>query len=130
MVTEAGVALIDRDPDSGWLTVSSTVTLLLTLPLVPTTVRVEDPTGVLVEVLTPRDRGGAHAAAAGRDADRGGREAGRREPPGRPVAVRSTAPAKPAVEDTVTVQDAVWARSIDWLAGEAWSVTSGLAAAA
>ena len=84
------------------MTVSSTVTLLLTLPLVPTTVRVEDPTGVLVEVLTRRTEVALTPLPPAVTLTVAGAKLAV-EPPGRPVAVRSTAPAKPAVEDTVTV---------------------------
>lgn len=51
-VTEAGVAVIASELDTGALTVSPPDTLPLTLPLVPYTVKVTAPVGVVDVVLT------------------------------------------------------------------------------
>jgi hypothetical protein len=99
MVTEAGVALIDRALDKGALTVRPAETEPLRLPLVPLTVIVLDATGVLgvvlmvkVDVPLPPEvsvtEEGLNAAVA---------------PLGKPLAVRVTLPTNPPVEVIATV---------------------------
>jgi hypothetical protein len=98
-VIEAGVAVIVSVLDSGAFTVRPAETLPLTLPLMPWTVIVTDPVGVVAEVLTVNvvlavppevrvtDDGLKFADAA----------------LGRPLAASDTDPANPPVDVTVTV---------------------------
>jgi hypothetical protein len=115
MLTDAGVALMDNELDSGAFTVRPAVTVPLTLPLTPLTVIVVDPSGVFDAVVTVIVElavlleVSVTVAGAVNDAV---------APLGRPLVLRATVPANPPVEVTDTVYVADLARSTDWPAGE------------
>jgi hypothetical protein len=99
MVTEAGVAFIDKALDKGALTVRPAEIEPLTLPLVPLTVMVLDATGVLdvvlmVRVVLPVVPEVRVTVDGLKDAD---------APLGKPLAVRVTVPLNPPVEVIATV---------------------------
>jgi hypothetical protein len=93
------MALIVIELESAMLTVSPALTEPLTLPLVPVTVTVYDPAGVLVAVLTVIVEVAVLPDA--RVTDTGENEVV--APLGSPLALRATEPVKPPVEVTEMV---------------------------